>query len=137
MLAGPPAAGPSGGGEAAEVGDLRARLDGAWEDLRGEQAARRKAEEKAQKAVQRLLDREMEEEEKDTFVASLEDQLAELKAVVRTLEGELQREQQQGAGEELDRKQRELEQVQRDMQGVHSKLAAKETELQRLQLVLA
>ena len=136
MLAGPPAAGPSGGGEAAEVGDLRARLDGAREDLRGEQAARRKAEEKAQKAVQRLLDREMEEEEKDTFVASLEDQLAELKAVVRTLEGELQREQQQGAGEELDRKQRELEQVQRDMQGVHSKLAAKETELQRLQLAL-
>ncbi len=116
--------------EGEAVGRLRQELTAAGAALAAEQEARERAERAAEKARKHLMEREAEEEERDAYMASLEEQvqLAQNQAAEARRSAE--------SDEKVTELQVSLEEARWAASAHQTALAERETELQRLQAVL-
>ena len=116
--------------EGEAVGRLRQELTVAGAALAAEQEARERAERAAEKARKHLMEREAEEEERDAYMANLEEQVqvAQNQALDARRSAE--------SDEKVTELQARLEEARRAASAHQGALAERETELQRLHAVL-
>ena len=116
--------------EGEAVGRLRQELTVAGAALAAEQEARERAERAAEKARKHLMERESEEEERDAYMANLEEQVqvAQNQALDARRSAE--------SDEKVTELQARLEEARRAASAHQGALAEREAELQRLHAVL-
>ena len=116
--------------EAEAVARLREEITAAGAALAAEQEARERAERAGEKARKHLMEREAEEEERDAYMATLEDRVTEAQDLAAKAQQSAERD------EKVSELQGELDGARRAAAASQVALAEREAELQRLQVVL-